>query len=329
MLHQQLKARDPARHNRASTTHRLEQHHPKRGALTRRAVNIGGRVVAWPIPIDAPSPVDVIRDIARNELLVARAERPVANHDQPYLRPNAATNLGEGTDHRVEPVARIEATQKKNVELHVAEFGDRVRLGREVAVIDAVRDHGVLVRKIGREGADAGFADHDLAVETADHTSQDRRSKIKAEGTWEDGMEGANCDRRLGRCKHTKHWQNGAIRRVYVDDINLELLENLAQLAAQQRIDNVIRLRGIAIAGERRANADDLKGDAILGVNFAVDNPWRAHNIARHHGYLVPASSQLRGLAMDVLGNPAEMRVVIVGDDGDPHALCIVASPSR
>ena len=118
-----------------------------------------------------------------------------------------------------------------------------------MAVVDAVRDHGVLVGKIGREGADAGFADHDLAIQTADHTPQDRRSNIKAKGTREDRMEGADCDRRLRRCKHTKHWQDRAIRRVHVDDINLALLENLAQLAAQQRIDNVIRLRGIAIAG--------------------------------------------------------------------------------
>ena len=111
-------------------------------------------------------------------------------------------------------------------------------------------------------------------------------------------------------------------------DVDLALLEDLLELAAQQRIDNVVRLRRIRVARQGAPDANNLERDVCLGANIAVDDRRRAHHIAGDDGHLMTPPRQLRGLSVDVLGDPAEVRVVVVGDDGDPHAPCIVASPA-
>ena len=141
-------------------------------------------------------------------------------------------------------------------------------------------------------------------------------------------MERANGDGRLGCRQDPDHRQDRAVRRVDVDHVDRSLPKDLSQPAAQQRVDHVIRLGGVAVAGQGGADPDDLERHVVLGSDLTIDDRRGTKHVARHDGHVVTAPRQLRGLTVDVLGDPAEMRVVIIGDDGDPHAAGIVAGPT-
>ncbi len=81
------------------------------------------------------------------------------------------------------------------------------------------------------------------------------------------------------------------------------------------------RLRGVAVERHADAQADDLEAlVARAGARSAsaiggVRRRWPVMTVTSW-----PRAGELRRLSVDVLGDAAKHRVVVIGDDGDPHA---------
>ena len=79
-------------------------------------------------------------------------------------------------------------------------------------------------------------------------------------------------------------------------------------------------LRGVAVERHADAHADDLEalvGDRP-GVRVGDAGGWSRWPVTTVTSW--PRALELAGLSVDVLGDAAEHRVVVIGDDGDPHA---------
>ena len=149
VLHEQLEARDAARHDGPAGAHGLEQHHAEGGALAGRAVDVGRRVVARPRPVDAPGPDHVARHALGELAAVDVAERAVADDAQPHRSLVLRMYLLERLEHRRQSIARVEAAEEQDQRLAaLAQLGQRLGVGREVPVVDAVRDDAVVEREV-------------------------------------------------------------------------------------------------------------------------------------------------------------------------------------
>ncbi len=147
VLHEQLEARDAAGHDRAPRAHGLQQHHPEGGALTGRAVDVGRGVVARARPVDAAGPDHVVGHSLGELAAVDVAERPVADDAQPHRSLVLGMYLLKRLQHRRQSIAGVEAPEKQDEGLAAfAQLGQRLGLGREVPVVDAVRDDPVAGR---------------------------------------------------------------------------------------------------------------------------------------------------------------------------------------
>ena len=89
-------------------------------------------------------------------------------------------HLLERLEHRRQAVAGVEAAEEEDQGLAaLAQFGQGLGVGREVPVVDAVRNDAVAEREVGGERADAGLGHHDVGVELAEPAAQDRREHVE------------------------------------------------------------------------------------------------------------------------------------------------------
>ena len=103
-----------------------------------------------------------------------------------------------------------------------------------------------------------------------------------------------------------------------VDDVETPLGVEAPDHRGNQRPEAEHRLGGIDEEGERRPDAEDL--EELLPRGRLVDRLLRGNEQPRSdHGHLVAAAAELRRLPVDMLGDPAQLRVVVLGDDCDAH----------
>ena len=72
---------------------------------------------------------------------------------------------------------------------------------------------------------------------------------------------------------------------------------------------------------EREAGVDDLERLLAQRALVAVDDRRGVQQPSRDDGHLMPACGELRRLPVHVFGDAAELRVVVVRDDRDAHAV--------
>ena len=80
------------------------------------------------------------------------------------------------------------------------------------------------------------------------------------------------------------------------------------------------RLRGVAVERDADAHAHDVEALVDDRPRVLVGDRRRAQQMPGDDGHLMAAPGELPRLSVDVLGNAAKHRVVVIGDDGDPHA---------
>ena len=244
--------------------HRLEQHHAERRALAGRAVDVGRRVVARPRPVDASGPDHVARHALGELAAVDVAERPVADDAQPHRSLVLRMYLLERLEHRRQSVARVEAPEEEDQRLAaLAQLGQRLGVGREVPVVDAVRDDAVVEREVRGERADAGLGHDDVRVEPPEPAPQDRGEHVEQHAGREHRVVGRDADRAVGDRERGDRAHARVVGRVQVHDVDVEALEEPSQLQDEPRGHRVDRLRGVAVERDADAQADDL--EALVG----------------------------------------------------------------
>ena len=81
----------------------------------------------------------------------------------------------------------------------LAQRGDRAGAGREVILVDAVRDHAPgELGEVVVERLDAGVRDDDVAVQPAERGARGRVHEVAHAARREDGVVGADADRPRG-----------------------------------------------------------------------------------------------------------------------------------
>ena len=103
-------------------------------------------------------------------------------------------------------------------------------------------------------------------------------------------------------------------------DVDVQALEQPAQLQDEAGRHGVDRLRGVAVERHADTHAHDLEALVDDRPGVRVGDRRRVQQMPGDDGHLVTAPGELPGLSVDVFGDAAKHRVVVIGDDGDPHA---------
>ena len=195
--------------------------------------------------------------------------------------------------------------------------------GREQVGVDAVGDDVVGEREVRRQRADAGLRHADAPVQPLDQRPRPGREDVHAGGRRKDAVEGGHRERVVGGVLDRPGGHGRVVGRVHVHDVEAPLAKQLPQAPAQPRSDDVLGL-GV-VAPTRRVHRDDgadpQQLEGRLGRRLIVIPGGRRHQVvAGDHGHLVAERGERAGLAVDVLGDAAEGRVIEVRDDRDTHA---------
>ena len=192
---------------------------------------------------------------------------------------------------------------------------DRRRGGREVLLVDAVRDHApVELGEVVVERRNAGLRDDDVAVQPAERGARGGVHEVAHAARREDRVVRADADRARGQHERREHEEARVVGRVDVHDVELPLGEEAPQLPAAERDHGVQRLRAVAVERHRDAHVHEL--DAVVRRARARRRSAVARRVQQAPGqdrHLVPARSEAPGLPVDVLGDAPELRVVVVG----------------
>ncbi len=122
---------------------------------------------------------------------------------------------------------------------------------------------------------------------------------------------------RRGRSPDRSERQERAERVVHVEDVEASTPELAVERVREPCPEGHERLRSVHVERKGAADVDDLEVPRRTKVR--VDRPRRDCESRRQHRHVVPPPRELRGLAVDVLGDPPELRVVVVADDPDLH----------
>ena len=104
-----------------------------------------------------------------------------------------------------------------------------------------------------------------------------------------------------------------------VHDVDRRLAEQLGQPAAHNGPTVCSVCEALPYMPQRLADAHDLERRVLLRPVVVVDHRRRPREVAGDDRHVVPARRQVRRLPVDVLRDPTELRVVVIGDDRDPH----------
>jgi hypothetical protein len=104
---------------------------------------------------------------------------------------------------------------------------------------------------------------------------------------------------------------------VDVDHVESMPAVDMVERGGQAGADGDERLGPVRVERERATDVDDV--EETIRELVAVDRLWSDRQSRREHRDLVPTAGELRRLSVDVLGDPTELRVVVVGDDRDLH----------
>ena len=159
-----------------------------------------------------------------------------------------------------------------------------------------------------------------MRVQLRERPAHQRRERVEAGPAREHRVVGADADRALRHHERRERREARVVRRVDVHDVEPAAAEEDAQRLPQERRDRVQRLRVVAVHRQREAGADDLERLVALRALVAVDDRRRVQQAAGDDRHLVAAGCELGRLAVHVLGDAPELRVVVVRDDRDAHA---------
>ena len=101
-------------------------------------------------------------------------------------------------------------------------------------------------------------------------------------------------------------------------DVELPRGEEAPQLASAARQHGVQRLRAVAEERHGQAHANQL--DLVVGKHACVavgGAPRRLRHATGDDRHLMPSAGEVESLPVDVLGDPAQLRVVVVRQDAD------------
>ena len=159
-----------------------------------------------------------------------------------------------------------------------------------------------------------------MRVELAEPAPQDGREDVEQDARREDRVVGGDADGALrdGQGRDRAHAR--VVGRVQVHDVDVEPLEEPLQLQHESGRHGVDGLRGVAVERHADAEAHDLEPFVDDRPGVLVGDRRRAQEMPCHDRHLVAAPCELARLTVDVLGDAAKHRVVVIGDDGDPHA---------
>ena len=124
----------------------------------------------------------------------------------------------------------------------------------------------------------------------------------------------------VGEGERREHEEARVVGRVDVHDVERARRQEAPQLQRPAGEHGVQRLGAVAVERERQAHVHEL--DAVGGEHalVAVGGAGRVRHAPGEDGHLVAARGQVHGLPVNVLGDPAELGVVVVGEDADAHA---------
>jgi len=129
---------------------------------------------------------------------------------------------------------------------------------------------------------------------------------------------GVECpDHRAIRFLDRHHRQHRTERRVDVNDVVLPQTEDSLQILAQLESPRKSRLRSVGIDRLASADAHDVRLVA------------RAGDVRRDDVDLMPISPRFAGKEVHVLADSAEVRIVILGNEGDSEGPCVLDARHR
>ena len=162
----------------------------------------------------------------------------------------------------------------------------------------------------------------------ASETTICRRGRRRADQRRRRCRAAARARRPSGRCRRDggrrrgerrEHHEARVVRRMHVDDVDAPAPEQLLQLSDHEEVDGVERLRRVAVHAAAPARSGRARTTVLLRPVVAVHDRGR-QQVAGDHGHLVAAGAQMGRLAVHVLRDATQLRVVVIGDDRDPHA---------
>ena len=143
----------------------------------------------------------------------------------------------------------------------------------------------------------------------------------------EHGVVRADADGALGEDERREHEEARVVRRVDVDDVELPRAQEPPQLHRPAGEDRVQCLGAVAVERQREAHVHELDAVGREHALAAVGGARGMRHAPRHDRDLVPARGEVDRLAVDVLGDSPELRVVIVREDADAQARASRQSP--
>ena len=145
----------------------------------------------------------------------------------------------------------------------------------------------------------------------------------------EDGVVGADSDRVGRQTERGEHERARVVGRMDVHHVEAAPLEEPAEAARAGRKDGVEGLRAVAVERHGHAHVHHLEGIVRQHARVPVGRRGRPKQPAGQDRDLVATRREAQRLTMHVLGDPAELRVVVVGCDADAHELQLDQSAAR
>ena len=141
---------------------------------------------------------------------------------------------------------------------------------------------------------------------------------------------------RMKCCDHRQTQVPGGLRRyqaqrrvqsaMHVHHVDALAPEQVAQLAPQTQAGGDPGERPRAVNGA--AGADPVYEGRILFIHTGIGMRRLSH-ARRHHDRWMPLPLELQGEIMHMLGNPAEVGIVVLRNKCDPHALALQKEGAR
>ena len=135
----------------------------------------------------------------------------------------------------------------------------------------------------------------------------------------EDRVIRADADRARGQGERREHEEARVVGRMDVHDVELPRGEEAPQLSRPERQHGVQCLRAVAVERQGHAHAHELDAVGRDHALVPVGGARRVGQAAGHDRHLVTAGGEVHGLPVDVLGDAAELRVVVVRENADAH----------
>ena len=173
------------------------------------------------------------------------------------------------------------------------------------------------MREVRGNGVDHRIRDADPLVQSLKDAAEERPERSKrAVILRNDAVD--RRDRHRGPAP-----QDGRLREqppervVHMHDVELPPGVEAVKDERDPRAEGDEALGPIHVKGDSATDVRDLEVSCRLVV--VIDASRHMEEPRRHHGDLVTVPREFRSLSVDMLGNTAELRVVVVADDRDPH----------